>query len=281
MAFPLFRYNSTQETSPQPPLSILVARREIGRAGAWRPEAHVSLTKTLRTSGFLMALPPEDLKSFLVLLTFLLPNGHCSATLEQLAGALHLSPAKARARMSRVVDWRWQEQAILLYHQTGNGLETYTLAPGFLPVVEESVEPPSKPPLKAVPREVVIEHSRRTYARPRAEVEAEIARLNEWELPQNNEAPKPEPEPIDPNKAAARRELLRVGLLPEQADELLARFDLIRIKRQLMWLPQRQVRNRAGFLLAAIKDDYAAPLGWKAAPKNTRDEAPLTSDDAA
>ena len=66
MAFPLFRYNLESETPQQPPLSIVVMPRDVGRAGSWRPDAFVALNKTLRESGFLMALPPEDLKSLLL-----------------------------------------------------------------------------------------------------------------------------------------------------------------------------------------------------------------------
>ncbi len=282
MAFPLFRYNSQaeNESSFQPPLRILVAHKDVGRAGSWRPEARIELNQTLRTSGFLMAIAPEDLKSLLVLLTFLSPNGHCTATLQQLAGAFHLSPPKARARLERLVSFRWQEQSIIVSHQTSSGLETYALAPGFLPLIEESVQPPTRPALQGAGRERVIEHSRRTYARPRAEVEAEIARLNGWDLPEEGDDPQPEAEPLDPHQAAVRQELVRVGLLSEQADDLLHRFDLVRIQRQLMWLPHRQVRNRAGFLLAAIKDDYAAPLGWKVAPQDAPDQPSEVTGDA-
>ena len=286
MAFPLFRYLPDQE----PPFSILIAHHDTARAGYWRPQALVGLNKSLRTSGFLLALAPEDLKCFLLLLTFVSANGHCTASLSQLAGALHLSIGKTRERLKRLEAVRWLEQPLIFSHQAGSGLETYTLTPGLLPVVEESVAVPTAPVLKGVPREVVIERSRSKYARPRAEVEAEIARLNGWQLPDEATAPpRKEPtttEPLDPHQASARRELLRAGLLPEQADDLLARFDLVRIERQLMWLPYRNVRKPAGFLLAAIKDDYAAPLNWKPTITQEKmdnemfDKGPEKQDDA-
>ena len=259
MAFPLFRYNSDDEDSAQPPLSILVAPRDVGREGAWRPDAFIGLTKTLRTSGFLMALPPEDLKSFLVLLTFLTPNGHCTVMVRQLATTFHLSPGKTRARMNRLVDFRWLEQPIIHYHQAESGVEIYALMPGFLPTVEERVQPPPQPLLKAAPREIVIEHSRRKYARTRAEVEAEIAQLNGWKPI----GEKVEAKPLDPQTAKVREGLIEAGLLPQQADDLLERYDLPRIERQLQWLPLREARSPVGFLLSAIKNDYEAPPGWK------------------
>lgn len=243
-----------------------------------------------------------------VQLTFLTPNGHIGANLQQLASALRLSTAKVRLRLERLLALRWLGQPLVVFHRTESGLETFVLAPGFIPVVEEPEQAPVQPVLRAAPREAVIEHSRRNYSRPRAEVERQIADLNGWDLPEIQvagqiELPAPEltgvelpgtelpgtelPQsqlpmqdgisvqdrrlvqdtdtaigsPLSPEsqQVLVRRRLLKVGVLPEQADELLAQFDLVRIQRQLMWLPYRAVRNRAGFLLAAIKDDYAAP----------------------
>ena len=259
MAFPLFRYNSEQEGSSEPPLSILVMPRDVGREGSWRPDALVSLTKALRTSGFLMALPPEDLKSLIVMLTFLSPNGLCTVMVQQLATAFHLSPNKTRARMNRLVDFRWLDQPIIRYHKPESGVETYALMPGFLPVVEERIQHPAAPLLKAVPREVVIEHSRRKYARTRTEVEAEIARLNNWKPI----GEKVEAKPLDPQIAKVREKLIQAGLLEQQADDLLDRYDTPRIERQLEWLPLREARSPVGFLLSAIKNDYEAPPNWK------------------
>ena len=259
MAFPLFRYNSEQEGSSEPPLSILVMPRDVGREGSWRPDALVSLTKALRTSGFLMALPPEDLKSLIVMLTFLSPNGLCTVMVQQLATAFHLSPGKTRTRMNRLVDFRWLEQPIIRYHKAESGVETYALMPGFVPVIEEQVQRPAAPLLKAVPREVVVEYSRRKYARTRAEVEAEIARLNNWKPI----GEKVEAKPLDPQIAKVREKLIQAGLLEQQADDLLDRYDIPRIERQLEWLPLREARSPVGFLLSAIKNDYEAPPGWK------------------
>src|SRR4028119_672954 len=99
MSFPFFRYNSGQE----PPFTLFIEHRDKTRDGHWRPEAFLMLSRSLRTSGFLVALPPEDLQSFLLLLTFLTPNGDCAPTVSQLATALRLSHAKTRARMDPLV----------------------------------------------------------------------------------------------------------------------------------------------------------------------------------
>lgn len=79
---------------------------------------------------------------------------------------------------------------------------------------------------------------------------------------------KGEPQPMSPQSVSPLRssdeyklhdELVRAGLLSKQAQELIKRFDALRIRRQLAWLPQRGAKNPVGYLLAAIKDDYAAP----------------------
>ena len=261
MAFPLFRYNLEPENSQYSPLSIIVVPRDVGNESDWRPDAFIGMNKTLRVSGFLMSIPPEDLKSLLMMLTFLSANGHCTVMVQQLAKAFHLSPKKTRIRMNRLVDFRWLNQPIILYNKADNGIETYALAPGFLPVVEEHIKPLPKPVLHAARREAVIAHSRRKYARTREEVEAEIAQLNGWKpIDVKTDV---EVKPVDPQVVKVREELIEVGLLTQQADDLIDRYDIPRIKRQLEWLPLREARNPVGFLLSAIKNDYEAPPNWK------------------
>ena len=288
MTFPFFSYNLDSKKTAEPPFSIVIARRDTTREGAWRPVAFVALTKGLRTSGFLGALPPEDLKTFLLFLSFVTADGHYAVTVALMASALRLSSAKTRSRLERLRDWRWMGQPIILSYQSGNGQEIFCFAPGFLPVVEDEPIPQAPPSIKAVPREVVIEYSRSRYGRPRAAVERQIAELNNWALPQEGdempESPQPETSrPVDSQRMTVRQNLLRAGLLPEQADELLARHDLVRIQRQLMWLPQRAVRNRAGFLMAAIKDDYAAPAHFPrlaAKPKDAEEAKKVKAEQA-
>ena len=282
MTFPSLQYNSGQE----PPFSICIEHRDKSRDGHWRPAAFIMLTPTLRTSGFLLALPPEDLKSFLLLLTFLTPNGECRASLAQLASAFHLSIAKTRARLQRLAAVQWQGQPVIQSFRFGNGLEGFAPVAGLLPVVEEkaTVMQLSTPVYRAAPRELVIEHSRRTYGRPRAEVERQISERMGWQLPED----KPMPVGARSSDTAAtdvekpnqvlREKLLRVGLLPQQADELLSRYDAVRIERQLMWLPYRAVRNQVGFLIVAVKDDYAAPLNFSRAAPNLTENDDLVKD---
>lgn len=161
----------------------------------------------------------------------------------QLAGALRLSHGKTRARFERLAAVRWQGQTIVFHTQWGNGLDGFTPAPGFIPVIEEPTEGQPLPPITVLPREVVIEHSRRTYARTRAEVEKEIEEMMNWRKKGTIALPQ-----LLPDEQKLRDELIAVGLFPEQAEELIKRFDKVRIRRQLAWLPLRMAKNKAGYL---------------------------------
>jgi len=257
-----FSYNPDQE----PPFVIYLAHADKTQ-GSWRPRAMLGITPALRTSGFLSAIEPEELHSLLVLLSFLSPDGRLVGFTLSLAQALGLPSAKARARFERLCETRWLGQPIVFATQLGDGLDGFAPMPGFIPLVEEPQHDQDVPVVRVVPREVVIAHSRRTYARTRGEVEAEIESMMNWRKPQPSpplqQGSSPQratlPPSIPPEQAELHDQLVEVGLLPDQADELLKRYDALRIRRQLAWLPRRQAKNAAGYLLAAIKDDYAAP----------------------
>ncbi len=241
MTLPHFRYNSNQE----PPLAIFIERRDKTRDGHWRPRCFCHADAQPAHIGFSFALPPDDLKSFLLLLTFLTPNGGCAPILPQLAAAFQLSEGKARARLERLMAARWHGQSLVVPYHTGNGTDAFMPTPGLLSIQEREDEQPASPLYTAAPREVVIEHSRRTYGRPRAEVERQIAeqmglkpeaetKSSTMETPV---APPQAESRIDEPDVALRVNLLRAGLRRDQADALIARFPESRIRRQLMWLP--------------------------------------------
>lgn len=255
MESPFFSYNPEQA----PPFSIFIEHRNI-KQGHWEPAASIKLTASLRASGFLFALPPEELRNFLLLLTYLTANGSVAPTLSQMAEGLRMSEFRARLQMKRLTARRWLDQPIVLPAQYAGGIEAYMLMPGLLPVEEEKEKPPQV--VYTVPREQIIALSRQLYARPRAEVEHEInEQLREGHRFQKTAQPREEavPEVVNP----LREELIAVGLDAAQADSLLNRYDELRIKRQLHWLPYRVVKNRAGFLIAAIKDNYEAPTNMR------------------
>ena len=66
------------------------------------PGAMVQITPALRASGLLLSLPAEELRSLLLILTFVHPNGHIQPTLLELAQALRLSQGATRTRMRRL-----------------------------------------------------------------------------------------------------------------------------------------------------------------------------------
>ncbi len=256
-----FSYNPDQE----PPFVIYLAHEDKTQ-GSWRPRAMLGITPALRTSGFLSAIEPEELHSLLVLLSFLSPDGRLMAFTLSLAQVLGTSHAKARARFERLCETHWLGQPIVFATQRGEGLDGFAPTPGFVPLVEEPQHDEHGPMIRVVPREAVIAHSRRTYARTRGEVEREIESMMNWKKPQPSPSlqqgtpPQRATHPaMNLEQADLQSQLVEVGLLPEQADDLLKRYDALRIRRQLAWLPRRRAKNAAGYLLAAVKDDYAAP----------------------
>ena len=62
-------------------------------------------------------------------------------------------------------------------------------------------------------------------------------------------------------KRQAFTAMTNLGMPKDQALDLLARFDLGEIERQVSWLPQRNAKNPARFLAAAIEGSYEPPLG--------------------
>lgn len=267
---------------PEPPFLIRVEHLDVKRNGDFRPAAHVTFAAPLRLSGLLGALPPEAARDLLLLLTFVTPNGRCAPTMRQIAEAMRLSDGKARGRMERLLAFRWQGEPLLTHQKTESGLEVFSPRPWVAPVREDAAPPPfqsPQAPVRAAPREEIIAHTRATYTRPRAEVEREIEEAMGYrrdERGRPHRAPSqavlvPQPlaqgaAPLSEEELEAMRErgevrqmLLQAGLQDEQADALLSGYDLVRIRRQLMWLPYRRAKNPAGMLLAAVKDDYEAP----------------------
>ena len=261
-----------QSFSPenQPPLSIVLERLDVTPDGRFRPAAFVKLTQAFRKSGLLQALPPEELKSFLTLLSFLTPNGECSPALGQVAGAMRVSHGKARARMQRLAAVRFEAEPLVTLFTRGDGQEAYALRSTHIPVLEQPLTEIKPEPLRGVPRDRIIEYSRNRYAKTREEVERQIAEINGWDVPQDKAAHEigqiSKTEISDgetPQLKDLRRRLLNVGIASEQTESLLSGFEAERIERQLQWLPFRHARNPSAYLVAAIVGDYEEPIQRK------------------
>jgi len=236
------------------PLAIQLEKLDQQRNGDFRPGAFVKLTQALRTTGFLQALPAEDVKNLLFLLTFITPNGDCHATVIQLADTMQVSQAKVRARMQRLEKFQWQGSPVVLFLPSETGLDRYSLAPHIVKIEQAppAISPEAEQPrIRAAGREAVIAYSREHYAHPRAEVERMIAEQNGWELPEAM---------ADDPVSQAKWQLTNLGVTKDQAEFLVGSYDLERIERQLQWLPYRNAKSRAGFLVAAIEHDYEEPF---------------------
>lgn len=256
-----------------PPFVIRLYRQEERIGASFRPEARVEITALLRTTGLLLSLPAEDLRTLLTVLTFAHPNGHVLPSLVEVAGALRLPRPLAQRRLRRLEQFSWQGRPILHELRRESGLHAYAPSPRVLGTECERAEaPPLGQSFLAAGRTAVVGHSRAAYGRPRAEVEREIASRNGWPLP---DAPAENPAPISSANPGdepdyLKQRMLRVGVPGRQADILLARYPWESVRRQLDWLPRRNARDPARFLCAAISGDFGPP----------REPAAITATDA-
>ena len=252
----------------------------------------ITLTKTWRASGLLREIPGEDLKTLLLVLSFTTDQGDCQPTVQQLAHAMQVSEPKARRRLERLRQSRWQGRPLIAAIHRSDGADAYTIADGGIvppelaqqvgaadqnqqplsdhaSVVPEPAVTEGESPVQTRPertrRDEVIEASRRTYGRPRAEVERMIAQQMGWDQPAPSPASTTSPSPShqDEVKTKLKQQLLKAGVDEDGTQWLLSTFEPERIQRQLDWLAYRQVRNPAGFLMAAIENDYEAPFALR------------------
>ena len=269
------------------------------------PGARVAFTPALRTSGLLLALSGEDLKSLLLVLTFVHPNGHVQPSLVELSQALRQPQGRTRAQMRRLERFMWQGKPLLHELRRESGLHGWSPSPRLLGLAHAALQdiPPGTSPdtlqdaqegrtgagQRAAGREAVIAHSRATYARPREEVEREIARANGWEWPfrtqgerqdalrqQAQEANDVPPQQTQvkatspdilaspsmnthPAHPELRRDLTSWNVPSDIIERLLADYAPECIRNQLDWLPLRNANDPARFLVAAIQKDYAMP----------------------
>ena len=208
--------------------------------------ARLVLCASLRLSGLLRLLPPSLLQVFVTLLTFYEARGEVRASIEQLSEALEIHPDQVEAKLQQLAAYSF-EDAPLLYP---SGERVYALSKRVGVPVDVTPPAPPEPVRHVVPREVIIEMSRRKYGRPRAEVEA-IVEAQLGHTP---------PEPIPEGRAGELYlSMVEVGVSDADARSLLAEFPIESIEEQIEWLPRRGARNPARFLPAAIRGGYAAP----------------------
>lgn len=279
------------------PFTLHLLRLDETPSGRFAPGAQVAFTPALRASGLLLSLPGEDLKRLLLILTFVHPNGHIQPTLLELSQALRQPQAMTRAQMRRLERFLWQGKPLLHEVRRDSGLHGWTPSPRILGIQHalQTSDAPVSPAPVAAGREAVIAHSRATYARPREEVERQIALANGWEWPprtlaerqgelrhkaQNAEGSLPPGQSTEPFSDTANsllmnasstsipatsshpdlhRDLAAWGVPADLIARLLADHDPAKIRNQLDWLPLRNAHDPARFLVAAIQKEYAPP----------------------
>jgi len=225
------------------PFAVEILQGESGSDGA-----AVLVGPELRASGLLLALAPEDLKSLVYLLTFVGPDGACRPTILDLAEAMRVSAARARSRMERLAGILWQGFPVVTGAAGSGTPEAYSPAPHVL------AGPPaaggqSLPAPADIP-EAVPERAGGPYPGAEAGPPADF---------QSGRDPEAMP------AGDLRGRLLALGVSPDQADLLLARYGAGRIARQLRWLPYRSANNPPALLVAAIEEDYEEPLSLRLA----------------
>jgi len=260
--------------APSPERPFLIERRRLDEtpAGYHRPAARLVLTPALRTAGLWHALPGEEWKTLLLVLTFLTPNGDVRPAVAELAAAMGVPEGRARPRLARLAALSWRGEPLLRELPRESGLDAVTPAPALLAFADappQFRDAPPAPPPPVAGREAVVAYSRAHYARPRAEVEAEIARFYGWDVQAQGE----QAERLREREAAlppARRgllgQLVRRGVDREQALALVTERAPEAVQRQLDWLPYRQAKSPARFLVAAIAGDYGPPPALRRLP---------------
>jgi hypothetical protein len=245
------RENDASTTSTEKPFLVELRQEHRKHTSLFVPAASLQITPALRTSGLLHGLEPDALKNLLYLLTFLSPEGRPQASLFHLAKAMQSSHSKVKARMQRLSQAQWQGDPVIIESQSENGYLVYCLHPRL-------IEYRHAPEIKPIPtprsnsRERVIAHSRQHYARPRAEVERIVAQQLGQDVSETEE------------ERRLRFRLESNGLNTEQARSLILSYDSEVIERQLEWLPYRQAKNPAGYLVAAVEGDYDEPRPLRA-----------------
>ena len=239
---------------------------EQGTGGSFRPAARLLLTSALRTSGLWITLPPDEMRDLTLLLTFLTPNGRVQPTLPELAGAMHASHAQARSRMLRLSRRMWQGQPLVIELNRQSGLDAYLPGRQLLGNRQMQEAPAAASQTILVEpragRDLLIANSRACYATPRAEVEADIARRMGWGAPAFDD----DPPDVAEEKRSLYDKLSEQGMSKNQALDVLSRFDLSVVRRQLEWMPYRGAKNPSRYLQAAIENNYEAPVAVRVLP---------------
>jgi hypothetical protein len=240
------------------PFAVFLARLDATPDGHFRPGLFIVFTETLRTSGLLAELSPDALRDLLTLLTFQKPEGDCQATAATYASAMGITETEGRSRLHRLAAIRWRGAPLAAIVKSPLGIETYRPSPTVLGLAGEAVAKEEDRTLGYRPagRDSVVAYSRARYARPRQEVERQIAELNGWTDP---DAASEADQSVDARERDALRRLGRFGVPARRAVDLLRRYGAERVLRQAEWIRYRRARRPAAMLIASIERDFGVP----------------------
>ena len=261
---PVISSNLTEEK----PFVVTLRQQDRKPNGSFIPTAEITIKSSLRTGGLLQALSGEEVKSLLLLFTFLSPNGDITPSVVELSEALGVSTEKTRERMKKLLEARWNGQSVIASLLRESGLDAYTPTPSILSYTLITEDAPKKPSYHAAGRDRIIAHSRERYTTPRVEVERQIAMQNGWPLPEESLSTRSDiQDPTIQSEEAReylRQRLHRVGLMREEVDSLFEGYAIEAIEAQLEWLPYRRAKSPSRYLMAAIQGDYDEPYALRA-----------------
>lgn len=221
--------------------TIAPFRIEIGLS-----DAKVTLGKNLASSGLLAHLPKELLPVLLALLSQVQPSGEVRADTVTIARISGLHPDEAEVRLHRLASFPSAEQPLAYLSESVWRASKQYCVPTPQTLAAAAQEP-GQESYRPAPKEQVIAYSREQYATPVAEAERQVeAQLGIEPLPEGE-------------VGEVLQALLNVGMHPDSAQDLVAKYPPERIKAQLHWLPKRSARNPARYLISAIQKDFGPP----------------------
>lgn len=243
----------TRAMSAVPPLRVEHRQGNI-RPTQFVPDTRLVVTPAFRTSGLLAALSDRDARTLLAVVTFLSSDGRFTGTARGIAAAIGVPERDVGSRLRSLMVLTFEGAPVLVEVPREQALPVYVPGPRLVrhvqeePISEATASDPA--PVSTVSREVLIARNRERYSRSRAEVEQIVAEQLGSSPLESEDSPQGE----------TLRRLMAAGVFREDATRLIGSFPLEVIQQQLDWLPYREARLPARFLVAAIENNYDPPV---------------------
>lgn len=228
-------------------------RQETERPRRFIPDTRLVLTSAFRTSGLLATLSDRDARTLLAAVTFLTSDGRFTGTARSIAAAMGVPERDVGQRLRSLMVLTFEGAPVLVEVPREQALPVYVPGPRLVRHVQEEASGTTDSDTRAasaLPREMLIARNRKKYARPRLEVELIVAEQLGVSPVESEDSPQGE----------TLRSLMAAGVSRQDATHLIGSFPLEAIQQQLDWLPYREARLPARFLVAAIENDYEAPV---------------------